>query len=226
MTDVKKRYQSEGYDSYTSSAKVANLVKEHELFVRNNSASEFIRELVHLVCIEEAGNLLVAPVSPEEADASDDKAADESDEKFLAKLAEMPFLEYHRVRSTASKKLKIKASVLDALVTEHHRDGSSMKHYGTIVDMVKARLGVFATGIVGSPLGDICRGLCVGRDIPINAKILVSILVYCDWRDLGLIHSREYSSKRHIFCAPEISSSFSKSEIRRMLESNERSRSS
>lgn len=226
LTDVKKRYQAEGYDSYTSSAKVANLVKEHELFIKTNSASNFIRELVHLVCVEEAVNLLVAPVSPEQVDASDDEAADESDETFLTKLAEMPFLDYHRVRSMASKRLKIKASALDTLVTEHRRNGSSMKNYGAVVEMVKGRLGIFADGIVGSPLEKICMSLSVGREIPFNAKILASILVYCDWKDLGRIHSREYNSKRHIFCAPEIASSCSKSEIRRMLEINRTIRNS
>jgi hypothetical protein len=79
---------------------------------------------------------------------------------------------------------------------------------------------------VGSPLEKICMSLCVGRDIPFNAKILASILVYCDWKDLGLIHSREYNTKRHIFCAPEIASSCSKSEIRRMLEGNREIRNS
>jgi hypothetical protein len=37
------------------------------------------------------------------------------------------------------------------------------------------------------------------------------------WVDRGRLHSREYTTKKHIFCAPELADA-SKSDIRKMAE--------
>jgi hypothetical protein len=37
------------------------------------------------------------------------------------------------------------------------------------------------------------------------------------WVDMGRLNTREYSTKKHIFCAPELAAK-PKSELRRMVE--------
>jgi len=221
LANVKKNYFKEGYDSYVATKKIVQLIKEHEYFIKNNSSSDFVRELVHLVCIEEAGHLLMSPVAPEVLDG---ELPEEGDEALIEKLAGMAFLDYHRARATYSKRLRIKPGVLDGLVAASRRNSSNLKQYGAIVDMVKGRLGIFSSGVVGSPFANICASLSAGRGFNLSAKALFSILDSCGWKDMGRLKSREYNAKKHIFCAPEIASAFSKSELRRMLENNERGR--
>ena len=89
-----------------------------------------------------------------------------------------------------------------------------------LVDMIRNRLGEFALGVVGSPFHSLCDRL-VGT-APSGVKIpqaaLLHALKEAGWRDIGRIGSADYSTKKHLFAAPDIADRYSKSDLRRMVE--------
>ena len=226
LGNVKKAFQAEGCDSYLTSAKVIDLIKGHESFIRANCRNDFVKQLVHLVCPEEAGNLLAGSTLPEESVSRFDASgvsAEESDEALIKRLSGMSIIDYHRARSGSSKRLGIRVNVLDNLVTSARSESAYKNQYGAILEMVKERRGVFSLGVVGAPFDKICKNLSSGREVPVGTNALFGVLRECGWIDMGRIKSREYDNKRHTFCAPELFS-LSKSEIRRLLETSERGR--
>ena len=89
-----------------------------------------------------------------------------------------------------------------------------------LVEMLRARKGEFAKGVIGSPFHSLCDRL-VGL-APSNVKVpqaaLLHALKEAGWVDCGRIKSREFDTKKHIFAAPELATLLSKSELRRALE--------
>jgi hypothetical protein len=89
-----------------------------------------------------------------------------------------------------------------------------------LVDMMRARKGEFARGVVGSPFHALCDRL-VGS-APSGVKVpqaaLLHALKEAGWVDMGRISSGDYTSKKHVFCAPDMVGKASKSEMRRMIE--------
>jgi hypothetical protein len=89
-----------------------------------------------------------------------------------------------------------------------------------LVEMLRARKGEFARGVIGSPFHSLCDRL-VGL-APSNVKVpqaaLLHALKEAGWVDCGRIKSREFDTKKHIFAAPELATLLSKSELRRALE--------
>lgn len=223
LSGVRRAFEAEGYQSYLMSVKVVDLIKGHESFIKANCGSDFVRQLVYLACPEEAGNLLVADKLPQESVRpfeSSDVGAEESDEALIKRLSRMSILDYHRARFGCSKRLGIRVNALDDLVASARIESAYTDQYGAILEMVKDRRGVFSVGVVGAPFEKICKNLSLGREFPVETNALFGVLRACGWIDMGRIHSREYDSKRHIFCAPELAS-LSKSEIRRLLERSE-----
>jgi hypothetical protein len=49
-------------------------------------------------------------------------------------------------------------------------------------------------------------------------QALLHALKEAGWVDMGRIASREFGTKKHIICAPELADTASKSELRRMVE--------
>ena len=86
-----------------------------------------------------------------------------------------------------------------------------------ISNQIKSRLGAFEKGIIGSPFNLICERIVEEDNLFLEASILFQLLKQAGWKDCGLIHSREYPSKKHLYCAPEFKV-LSKSELRRRLE--------
>ncbi|MEY4653592.1 MAG: hypothetical protein RI884_2173 [Pseudomonadota bacterium] len=224
LSDVKKAFQLEGYDSYFTSAKVIDLIRSQEAFIKANSGSDFIKQLVHLVCFEEAGSLLAPPTLPDKSDSAidtSDESVEESDEELIKRLSDMSFIDYHRSRSASAKRLMVRVNILDDLVAAARAESIYLEQYGEILELVKQRRGIFSIGVVGAPFENICKILSAGRESPVGTKALLEILIECGWADMGRIKSRDYDNKRHVFCAPELFS-LSKSEIRRLLERNQR----
>ena len=89
-----------------------------------------------------------------------------------------------------------------------------------LVDMMRGRKGEFARGVVGSPFHALCDRL-VGS-APSGVKVpqaaLLHALKEAGWVDMGRISSGDYTSKKHVFCAPDMVGKASKSEMRRMIE--------
>jgi len=89
-----------------------------------------------------------------------------------------------------------------------------------LVDMMRERRGEFGKGVVGSPFHALCDRLA--GSAPTGVKIpqaaLLHALKEAGWQDMGRIASGELTSKKHIFAAPDLVGSVSKSEMRRLVE--------
>jgi hypothetical protein len=88
-----------------------------------------------------------------------------------------------------------------------------------LVDLMQRREGVFAKGVVGSPFHSICEAITpyVPAGVKVPQAALLHALREAGWVDKGRIQSADYTSKKHVFCAPELTT-YSKAELRRMCE--------
>jgi hypothetical protein len=88
-----------------------------------------------------------------------------------------------------------------------------------LVEMMQARLGEFSAGVVASPFYALCDRLSGGA--PTGTRVpqaaLLHALKEAGWIDLGRINTRELSTKKHLFCAPELAAT-PRAELRRMVE--------
>jgi len=87
-----------------------------------------------------------------------------------------------------------------------------------LVSAIRNRVGDFASGAIGSPFHAILDRV----QFPAHVKTppqaaLFHALKEAGWADMGRIHSREYTNKKHIFCAPELAGK-AKSELRALAE--------
>jgi hypothetical protein len=77
-----------------------------------------------------------------------------------------------------------------------------------LTEMLRERRGPFAAGVVGSPFHVVCDRVQGSGAAPPGVKIVQGALFHAlreaGWLDMGLIHSREFNSKKHIFVAPEL----------------------
>jgi hypothetical protein len=89
-----------------------------------------------------------------------------------------------------------------------------------LVEMIERRLGEFSAGVVAAPFYSLCDRLQGGA--PMNTRVVQQALLHAlkeaGWVDMGRIKSREFDTRKHIICAPELANSASKSELRRMVE--------
>jgi Family of unknown function (DUF5906) len=88
-----------------------------------------------------------------------------------------------------------------------------------LVELMRGRIGEFSKGVVASPFHALCDR--VAGAAPAGVKVpqpaLLHALKEAGWIDCGRLKSREYDTKKHVFCAPELKD-VSKSELRRMVE--------
>ena len=91
---------------------------------------------------------------------------------------------------------------------------SSAESY--LVDMMRLRVGEFALGVIASPFHAICERLTQSSGNKIPQPAFLHALKEAGWIDRGRVSSREFTSAKHIYTAPEIYAS--KSELRRMVE--------
>ena len=90
-----------------------------------------------------------------------------------------------------------------------------------LVEMLKNRVGEFSRGVIGSPFHSLCDRLAgaAPSGVKVPQAALLHALKEAGWIDRGRLKSREFDTKKHIFCAPAMSE-ISKSELRRMVEEN------
>jgi hypothetical protein len=88
-----------------------------------------------------------------------------------------------------------------------------------LVDLMRARLGEFSKGVVASPFHALCDRLAgaAPSGVKVPQPALLHALKEAGWVDMGRLKSREFDTKKHIFCAPEMRD-VSKSELRRLVE--------
>jgi hypothetical protein len=90
-----------------------------------------------------------------------------------------------------------------------------------LVDLLRERKGDFAKGVIGSPFHNICDRLAgqAPSGVKVPQAALLHALKEAGWIDKGRIKSRDYDTKKHVFCAPDLDD-VSKSELRRLVEEN------
>jgi hypothetical protein len=90
-----------------------------------------------------------------------------------------------------------------------------------LVEMLRNRTGEFSRGVIGSPFHALCDRLAgsAPSGVKVPQAALLHALKEAGWLDRGRLKSREFDTKKHIFCAPAMSE-VSKSELRRMVEEN------
>jgi hypothetical protein len=90
-----------------------------------------------------------------------------------------------------------------------------------LVDMLRERKGEFAKGVIGSPFHSLCDRLAgaAPSGVKVPQAALLHALKEAGWIDRGRLKSREFDTKKHIFCAPDLAE-FAKSDLRRMVEEN------
>ena len=88
-----------------------------------------------------------------------------------------------------------------------------------LADMIRERRGLFANGVIASPFHAICDTLSVNAPgtYKVSQTALLHALQECQWVDCGRVSSREYVSKKQVYCAPDMLK-HSKSELRAMAE--------
>jgi hypothetical protein len=90
-----------------------------------------------------------------------------------------------------------------------------------LVDMLRERKGDFAKGVIGSPFHNLCDRLAgqAPSGVKVPQAALLHALKEAGWVDKGRLKSRDFDTKKHIFCAPELTD-YGKSDLRRMVEEN------
>jgi hypothetical protein len=88
-----------------------------------------------------------------------------------------------------------------------------------LVDLMRRRAGEFSRGVVGGPFHALCDRL--QGQAPTGVKVVQAALLHAlkeaGWVDMGRLKSRDYDSKKHVFCVREMVD-MSKSDLRRMVE--------
>jgi hypothetical protein len=88
-----------------------------------------------------------------------------------------------------------------------------------LVDQMRRRVGEFSRGVIASPFHGVCDRL--QGYAPTGVKIVQGALLHAlkeaNWIDCGRVASRLHSTKKHIYCAPDMAKA-SKSELRDMVE--------
>jgi hypothetical protein len=89
-----------------------------------------------------------------------------------------------------------------------------------LVEMMRKRQGEFAKGVIGSPFHSICDRLAgaAPSGVKVPQAALLHALKEAGWIDCGRLKSREHDTKKHIFAAPELAETLSKSELRAAVE--------
>jgi hypothetical protein len=89
-----------------------------------------------------------------------------------------------------------------------------------LVEMMRHRTGEFAKGVIGSPFHSVCDRLAgaAPSGVKVPQAALLHALKEAGWVDCGRLKSRDYDNKKHIFAAPELATTLSKSELRAAVE--------
>ena len=95
---------------------------------------------------------------------------------------------------------------------------SSAESY--LVDMMRNRVGEFKSGVIASPFHSICERLTQSSGTKIPQPAFLHALKEAGWKDNGRLSSRDFTSAKHIFTAPndDVINGLSKSELRRSVE--------
>ena len=99
------------------------------------------------------------------------------------------------------------------ILVEQGRSGAE----SFLVDQLESRIGEFNKGVIASPFYALCDRLAGSSGGRVPQPALLHALKEAGWIDMGRVGTREYQTKKHIFCAPELVD-LGKAELRRMVE--------
>ena len=102
-----------------------------------------------------------------------------------------------------------------AIMVEHGR--STAESY--LIEQLRARSGEFSKGVIGSPFYTLCDRLAgaAPAGVKVPQAALMHALKEAGWIDCGRVLSQELTSRKHVYCAPELADK-PKSELRRLVE--------
>jgi hypothetical protein len=86
-----------------------------------------------------------------------------------------------------------------------------------LYEQLVERKGEFARGVVAAPFQALCARLS-NQGVRIPPPALVHALAEAKWVDCGRVMTREYTTKKQIYAAPEMAKKYSKAELRRLVE--------
>jgi hypothetical protein len=88
-----------------------------------------------------------------------------------------------------------------------------------LVDMIRDRRGVFAQGVIASPFHVVCDTLSLNAPgtYKVSQGALLHALLECSWFDCGRLATRELTTKKQVYCAPDMVG-HKKAELRVMAE--------
>jgi hypothetical protein len=86
-----------------------------------------------------------------------------------------------------------------------------------LVEQMRGRKGDFLSGAIGSPFHTICDRLAVAAGVKVPQAALLHALKEAGWIDCGRLAAVGMTTKKHIFCAPDLRH-YSKSDLRRMID--------
>ena len=88
-----------------------------------------------------------------------------------------------------------------------------------LVDMIRDRRGIFAQGVIASPFHAVCDTLSLNAPgtYKVSQGALLHALLECQWLDCGRLATRELTTKKQVYCAPDMINC-KKSELRTMAE--------
>ena len=90
-----------------------------------------------------------------------------------------------------------------------------------LVEMITRRMEPFNRGIIGAPFHRICDAVALKLSLPaskVPQAALLHALKEAKWVNVGRLHCREYPTKKQVFASPGVVKTYSKSELRRMVE--------
>lgn len=89
-----------------------------------------------------------------------------------------------------------------------------------LVELIRDRVGEFSKGAVGAPFFALCDRLAMSA--PSGVKVPQAALLHAfkeaGWVDAGRLASGDLPNKKHVFAAPDVMASMTKSELRRLVE--------
>ena len=86
-----------------------------------------------------------------------------------------------------------------------------------LYEQLLERKGEFARGVVAAPFQALC-GRLSNQGVRIPPPALIHALAEAKWVDCGRVMTREYTTKKQIYAAPEMAKKYNKAELRRLVE--------
>jgi hypothetical protein len=86
-----------------------------------------------------------------------------------------------------------------------------------LYDQLTERKGEFARGVIAAPFQALC-GRLSNQGVRIPPPALIHALAEAKWVDCGRVMTREYTTKKQIYAAPEMAKKYNKAELRRLVE--------